>query len=184
MDASNGRCKPVRLSAETKWGSRAGGRPSCRRNRSGAVLPGRGDPWRRPGQRCEAVRQDLAPADPRRRERSHEPVGCRGRRRDPGGQPVHPVRRHSQGSPAVVRRGRSRARRSGTDCSSKLVAAASRTAVPAARRCTPCCHRRSTRSWRSPSSGAPQIAAAPGRNRGDRVLRRQHGIVAQAPPRN
>ena len=37
-------------------------------------------------------------------------------------------------------------------------AAASRTAVPAARRCTPCCHRRSTRSWRSPSSGAPQIA--------------------------
>ncbi len=98
-----------RVTAAAVTVARRRGRP----DRPRAVRARRRDPRRRRGRRRgQARRQAVEPAGVRRRRRSDEPLRRRRRRRGARRQPVHALRRHQQGSPPELDRGRpTRARR-------------------------------------------------------------------------
>ena len=87
-------------------------------DRPWAVRAGRCDPRRHPAEADKLADKIHGTAHLRRRRRGDEPVGGRRRRSSPRRQPVHPLRRHRQGSaPELDRcgptRGRRTARRAG-----------------------------------------------------------------------
>jgi fructose-bisphosphate aldolase class I len=83
---------------------------ACRRRGRGrdrvrTVRARRRHPRRRRDARREARRQGVEPPGVRRRRRPDEPPGRRRRRAGPRREPVHPLRRHSPGPAALLRRG-------------------------------------------------------------------------------
>ena len=105
----------------------------------GAIGPGpvrarRGHPRRRRGHRRQVGRQGVAPAGHGRRRRRHESLGRRHHPRDPGREPVHPLRRHPRRPAAVVDRGRAaRAGRAGRSMRSSRACANSAPTVATGR---------------------------------------------------
>ena len=94
-----GSCDPgqIRVSGNRREGQR--------RDRAGLSGPAGGRAQRHGRYRREAGGQDLQPADLRGRERKDESEPGAGRWEHPGGEPVHPLRRHLQPPPRLHRRG-------------------------------------------------------------------------------
>ncbi len=138
------RCVPLSNAffRQSVHGRREGRRLDHRPRAPGAA---RRDPRRRAGAGRLDGPQDLGPADHARGE-----VGLRPRRTDPGGQPVHAVRRRPQGPSTDLERRRSR-RRCPSRCTSRSAPSSNDSARPwRAARSVPTCRSAWSTTDRSP----------------------------------